>query len=162
MKAFDFFSQIYCQKFEEGAIDDKELEQHDRNRGLGIYKMISDIHDEDYTTPMASLKGYKQSPPPDRKQSEVNEVLWWVAFVISCILTVLYFIGIYFTYFDDPKDFERTFNNDKKIKSGGLSGGDIKEAKMMNKQIKDSFQAPTHNQAYKDLQAKKLKEKHID
>jgi hypothetical protein len=34
----------------------------------------------------------------------------------------------------------------------------------MNKAIKDSFQAPTHNQAYKDLQAKKKKEgdKHLD
>lgn len=38
---------------------------------------------------------------------------------------------------------------------GGLSGKDIKEAKQMNRSIKDSFQAPTHNQAYKDLQAKK-------
>lgn len=139
MKAFDFFSQIYCQKFEEGALDNKDLEIHDKVRGLGVYKMISDIHDEDYTTPMAALKTYKQTPPAERKQSEVNEVLWWVAFVISMILTVLYWIGIYFTYYDDPKDFERTFNNDKKMVHGGLSGNDIKEAKQMNKSIKDSF-----------------------
>ena len=59
MKAFDFFSQIYCQKFEEGAMDDKEYELHDKQRTLGVYKMISDIHDEDYSTPLAALKTYK-------------------------------------------------------------------------------------------------------
>lgn len=59
IKAFDFFSQIYCQKFEEGAMDDKDQELHDKIRGLGVYKMVSDIHDEDYTTPMAALKTYK-------------------------------------------------------------------------------------------------------
>ena len=78
-------------------------------------------------------------------------MLWWVAFVISCILTALYFIGIYFTYYDDPKDFDRTFNNDKKMVHGGLSTDDVKEARQMSRAIKDSFQAPTHNQAYKDL-----------
>ena len=38
-------------------------------------------------------------------------MLWWVAAVITSILMLLYCIGVYFTYFDDPAEFDRTFSN---------------------------------------------------
>jgi hypothetical protein len=41
-------------------------------------------------------------------------VLWWVGFTIACILTFLYLIGVYFTYFDDPDEFKKNFSNDKR------------------------------------------------
>lgn len=58
-RALDFFSQIFCQKFEEGNLDDMEVERNDRNKNLGLYKMIEDIHDMDYHTPLSSLQHYK-------------------------------------------------------------------------------------------------------
>jgi hypothetical protein len=41
-------------------MDNKKLEEHDRVHGLGVYKMIGDIHDEDYRTPLKILSKYKQ------------------------------------------------------------------------------------------------------
>ena len=41
----------------------------------------------------------------------MNHVLWWVAAIVIGILTFLYILGLYFTYFDDPKEFDRTFRN---------------------------------------------------
>lgn len=110
LKAFDFYSQIYCSKFEEGQMDDKEQEEYDRIQSLGIYKMVADIHDETYTTPLMTLKQRNQKSTVKRNE-EVNHVLWWVAAVVIGILTFLYILGLYFTYFDDPKEFERTFRN---------------------------------------------------
>lgn len=40
IKAFDFFSQIYCSKFEEGQIDSIDQERSDEVNTLGIYRMI--------------------------------------------------------------------------------------------------------------------------
>lgn len=68
MRAFDFFSQIYCQKFEVGALDSMDSEKHDKSRVLGIYKMLVDIHDESYNTPLSILKGFKIDPSPDKKR----------------------------------------------------------------------------------------------
>ena len=91
-------------------------------------------------------------------------MLWWVFFTIACILTLIYTIGLYFTYFDDPKEFERTFNNEKRMKYGGLSKRDIQGAQMINKNIKEKFQAPMESSAFREAKAKKLRkeEAHMD
>jgi len=39
---------MYCQKFEDNQIESKEAEEIDRSRNLGIYRMVSDIRDEEY------------------------------------------------------------------------------------------------------------------
>ena len=77
--------------------------------------MVNDVRLENYKTPISSLSkeqkeiGGKQ---PGKKDEEVKDVLWWVGFVISCSMTFLYSIGIYFTYFDDPADWAKTFKNE--------------------------------------------------
>ena len=40
MRAFDFYSQIYCQKFEVGALENMEEEKYLEDNHLGIYHMI--------------------------------------------------------------------------------------------------------------------------
>ena len=102
LKAFDFFSQIYCQKFEVGAIDDKAEERQDRTKGLGIYKMIDDIHDSTYVTPLKALKQFKHLRTEEYRYSEVTDVFWWVGFLLSCILGFFYAVGVYFTYLANP------------------------------------------------------------
>ena len=56
MKAYDFFNQIFCMKFEEGYISTEEEEQHDKSKVLGMYKMLEDIHDSEYQSPSPTLK----------------------------------------------------------------------------------------------------------
>lgn len=102
MRAFDFFSQIYCQKFEVGALSDKDSESHDQARALGVYKMLLNIHDETYNTPLSILKSFKIDHAPDKKKNDVHDILWWIALVVSGILCFLYIVGLYFTYYDDP------------------------------------------------------------
>eukprot|EP00356_Strombidium_inclinatum_P002280 CAMPEP_0170481524 /NCGR_PEP_ID=MMETSP0208-20121228/1938_1 /TAXON_ID=197538 /ORGANISM="Strombidium inclinatum, Strain S3" /LENGTH=122 /DNA_ID=CAMNT_0010754245 /DNA_START=782 /DNA_END=1150 /DNA_ORIENTATION=- len=122
--------------------------------------MISDIREEDYTTPLQTLKQYKPKESPEKKAREVSDVLWWVFFIISVILSIIYAIGLYFTYFDDPKEFNKTFNNERRMKYGGLSKEDIHEAQQINKSIKEKFTAPTESAAFKE--AKQRKVKHVD
>jgi hypothetical protein len=45
----------------------------------------------------------------------MHSVLWWVAFVVCGGLTVIYGIALYFTYWDNPKEFERTFSNNQRV-----------------------------------------------
>lgn len=56
MKTMDFLSQIYCSKFEEGDIEDEDEESHYKDKNLGIYKMIYDIRDAEYASPLTTLK----------------------------------------------------------------------------------------------------------
>jgi len=109
MKAFDVYSQIYCQKF-NGQIESKEAEAQEQLQGLGVYKMLHDMHDQAYMTPLPGLEAFRPLEKPG-KESELHSVLWWVGLTIACILTFLYAIGMYFTYFDDPKEFERQVSN---------------------------------------------------
>ena len=51
MKAFDFYSQIYCAKFEEGHFDEAETERIAMFKNLGVYAMVQDIRDEEYASP---------------------------------------------------------------------------------------------------------------
>ena len=115
LSGFDFFSQIYCQKFDAGQMIDEKEEKNDKDTQLGIYRMIHDIHDETYTTPLASLKDYKFKSLKSKHSEELNGVVWYVTFIISCILSILYLIGLYFTYFDEPESFKRTFSNHSRV-----------------------------------------------
>jgi hypothetical protein len=76
--------------------------------------MISDIHDNEYNTPLLSLKTLKSGNTSEDAEREIMKVLWWIGIVISLILFCLYSLGVYFTYFDDPQQFERTFSNKSK------------------------------------------------
>ena len=61
MKAFDFYSQIYCSKFEKGQMDEVKDEANDYNYVLGAYKMVRDIRDESYKTPIKTLSSKQES-----------------------------------------------------------------------------------------------------
>lgn len=87
------------------------MEAHDKSLMLGVYKMIHDIHDKDYVTPLKTLKDHKQPKSPSQNNAETNKIVWWVGFIISGLMLVLYGLGVYFTYIDDEKGFNKTFNN---------------------------------------------------
>ena len=112
MKAFDFFSQIYCSKFEEGHFDSEEVEREFQRKKLGVYAMLSDIRDEDYSSPSSKYGSDKVRSQGDEDE-EVMGVLWWIAFVVSTLMCCLYCVGLYFTYFEDEKSFEKSVRNDK-------------------------------------------------
>ena len=71
--------------------------------------MVHDIHDSKYASPLKTLQPYKQVRKSE--SDKVGDILWWIFFVLSCILLFVYVIGVYFTYFDDPDEFLKTFNN---------------------------------------------------
>ena len=66
-----------------------------------------------------------------RKDDDVGTVAWWVFFVLACILFFIYCIGLYFTYFDDPDEFYKTFNNIRKYSQMSAA-----KAKKMEKEKK--------------------------
>ena len=106
---------MYCAKFEEGHFEDPEIERIAQFKNLGVYAMVSDIRDEEYQSPSATLgrDKYNKDKNQKDKDSEVHNILWWVAFIVSCCLTFLYCVGLYFTYFEDPKSFYKDFKNEK-------------------------------------------------
>ena len=106
---FDMLSQLYCQKF-NGQIESEEIERQERFRVLGMYKLRSDILDDTYKHPLETLRRY-HAEKAGTKEKENLDVLWWVCAVIGGILMLLYIIGVYFTYLDDPDNFNRTFSN---------------------------------------------------
>ena len=65
--------------------------------------MIDDIHDSSELSPLSSLKNKKKKHERD---AELGKVLWQVSLFISCMLLVLYLVGIYCTYYNDPKEFD--------------------------------------------------------
>jgi hypothetical protein len=109
---------------------------------LGVYKMVHDIHDNQYMTPLHALKGMKLPDHPEKKKKDIHEIMWWILVVISGILTFLYIVGLYFTYFDDPAEFERTFSNNLKLKNGV---DEMIAQHQRSKDIKKSFEAPIVN-----------------
>lgn len=96
----DFLSQIFCSKFEEGLLKSEEEEEHDQMRNVGVYKMISDLKDEMYKTPLNTLK--EMTKTENKGEKDINLILWWISFIGSSVLTFLYIVGMYFTYWDDP------------------------------------------------------------
>ena len=93
-------------------MDNLEMESHDKSRMLGVYKMVHDIQDKEYITPLKTLKeGHKHARSPTQDNSETNTIIWWVVVVILGFMLILYSAGVYFTYIDDAKGFNSTFNN---------------------------------------------------
>ena len=78
--------------------------------------MIADIHDEYYESPLVltNLKDYKQKKLYNVKKQEVFASLWHVFAVVAMMFMFLYMVGIYITYFDDPKGFRKKFGNEHK------------------------------------------------
>ena len=76
--------------------------------------MIADIHDEYYLSPLVNLKDYKQKKLYTKKYDELIASLWHVFAVIAMMFMFLYLVGIYMTYFDDPKGFYKRFGNEHK------------------------------------------------
>ena len=72
--------------------------------------MIEDIHNEQYQSPLKSLRDAKKKSQKERNL-DVSSVLWWIAFSVSGLMTFVYCIALFFTYFDNPKEFEKTFSN---------------------------------------------------
>ena len=91
-------------------MDNPDIEDSDKFNTFGIYKMVQDIHDEEYTSPLTTIRDAKPASK-QKRQSEVHDILWWVSFVISMAFSFFYLIAVYFTYFENPKEFETTFSN---------------------------------------------------
>jgi len=106
--------------------------------------MLSDIHDAKYVSPLHTLEPYKSSSRRRSKDQEVHSVIWWVLFVLACILGFMYLIGMYFTYFDDPKEFYRQFSNQRRYTQISASMQRRKqEQKQQDAQLNEQFAAPT-------------------
>lgn len=87
--------------------------------------MIRDIHDEEYKSPLKALDSFKFTNWQRGNSDEPVGLLRTVAFVISIILLVFYLMGIYFTYIDSSEAFDKTWNNDERMKQGGLGKRDL-------------------------------------
>lgn len=101
IKAYDFYSQMYCAKFEPSGVINEE-DAYDLTENLGIYKMKQEIRDEKYSSPLSTLKdATKQSA----KNMQATDILWLLSLVITLILGFVYSLAIYFTYYENPQDF---------------------------------------------------------
>jgi hypothetical protein len=98
-------------------MDDLKSEKHDRSKGVGVYKMIDDIHDHGYQSPLATLRQFKHIRTEEHRYNEVTDVFWWVGFLLVCILGFFYLLGVYFTYFSDPQEFYNSVDNSKRIEA---------------------------------------------
>lgn len=123
-------------------MDSKESEKHDRSKGIGVYKMIDDIHDHGYQSPLSTLRQYKHLRTEEHRYGEVTDVFWWVGFILTCILGFFYIIGVYFTYFSDPQEFYNSVDNSKRIEA--IKYNAIKIASEMN-QTNTSMQGVVEN-----------------
>jgi hypothetical protein len=65
--------------------------------------MIDDIHDGSELSDKSALKNKKKKHERD---AELPKVLWQVSFFISIMMLILYLVGIYCTYYNDPKEFD--------------------------------------------------------
>ena len=101
---------MYCQKF-NGQIDTSMQEREDKQYQLGVYKMAHDIHDAKYSSPLKTLHPYKQVKKSEEQKA--GDIVWWIFFVLSCIVLLIYIIGLYFTYIDGHDEFLQTFSNAK-------------------------------------------------
>lgn len=97
--------------------------------------MIEDIHDSSYTTPLKALKQFKHLRSEEHRYSEVTDVFWWVGFLLSAILGFFYLVAVYFTYFNNPKDFYEQVDNTKRIENIKLEA--IERAKDMQESNQD-------------------------
>ena len=153
MRAFDLFSQLYCQKF-NGQIDTSKQEREDKYKQLGVYKMASDIHDSQYSSPLKTLHPYKQVTKSENQKA--GDIVWWIFFVLSCIILFIYLIGLYFTYYDGYDDFQQTFSNAKIYSRMSIQNKKVAEMQAKRERdMQEQFQAPTQSHAMKELQRKK-------
>ena len=86
-------------------------EKEELTKSLGIYKMLHDMHDQKYLSPLHSIEELAPKFKKKKSDTDSHNVLYWVGLVISCVLLVVYFIAMYFTYFDDPRDFKKMVSN---------------------------------------------------
>jgi len=86
-------------------------------------------------TPLKELKEF-QYYDATLKDREESNILWWIFFVIACILLFVYMIVVYLEYIDNPKTFAAKFNNEERLKYHGLSGRDMFRSEMLASSIK--------------------------
>jgi hypothetical protein len=65
--------------------------------------MVDDIHDGSELSDRSALKNKKKKLERD---AELPKVLWQVSLFISIMMLILYLVGIYCTYYNDPKEFD--------------------------------------------------------
>lgn len=110
------------------------------------------MHDPVYLSPLHSLEDLKPAFKKPKHDVELRKVLWWVAFTISSILMFLYFIAMYFTYFDDPKEFNKLVSNRGWMTSSSVNmeRQRVREARVREADMRDRFAAPTQTTVYRD------------
>ena len=65
--------------------------------------MVDDIHDGSELSERSALKNKKNKQERD---AELPKVLWQVSLFVSIMMLILYLVGIYCTYYNDPKEFD--------------------------------------------------------
>ena len=125
--------------------------------------MLHDMHDREYQSPMKSIEELIPKFKRKKNDTDLYRVLYWVGLAITSILMVVYFISMYFTYFDDPKEFRKMVSNRgwKTSSSVNLERQRIRDQKMREEQFNDRFAAPTKTSVYKEV-AGPARKKRVD
>lgn len=118
--------------------------------------MLHDMHDPVYLSPLGALEEMTPQFKKPKQDGELRRVLWWVALTITGILLFLFFIAAYFTYFDDPKEFNKMVSNRGWMTNAGVNieRQRLREARG-REAANDRFAAPTQTTIYRDAQTRR-------
>ena len=111
IRGFDFYSQIYCSKFIDILPENKELDKYDLDNKLGIYRMIQDVRDKYYRSPLQVLK----QTPFHQAYYNVKEIGMGFTFgyIMLLIIIITYCLVVYLHYFTHVRDFDHNFSSEK-------------------------------------------------
>ena len=90
--------------------------------------MVHDIHDSKYISSLKTLKPYKFIK--DAENDHAGKIVWWILFVITCLFSLVYIIGTYYTYFAEPEEFIKTFSNSRMYSKINEQNKKLNEAKL--------------------------------
>lgn len=132
-------------------------EKEEQTKTLGIYKMLHDMHDQQYLSPLHSVEELRPKFKKNKNDTDLKKVLYWVGLAVSGVLLVVYFIAMYFTYFDDPRDFNKMVSNRgwKTSSSVNLERQRIRDLKARQQSEAERYAAPTKTTVYRDAQVRR-------
>ncbi len=104
--------------------------------------MIDDIHDINYNSPLANWEKKPRRKAKDEYE-EYSPVIWWMSVFISAFLLFIYILSLYFTYYDDPGEYSRSFDNKKILRAARILAGH-----QLTKSLSDKTQEKTISESY--------------
>ena len=97
-------------------LDDPAIEWSDKHNTLGSYKMTHDIHDSEYSSPLETLSSRTKKQNANKRDLEVNKVIWWIGFTVTSCFMFFFLVAVYFNYWENAEEFDKIFlQNQKKI-----------------------------------------------